>query len=61
MMTFYIGREIKRYQKMWKELSHYFSKEMELKGLDTNSKAAVFRYMVDKLYHELNNSKKEAG
>lgn len=58
-MTFYIGEEIKRYKKMWKALSHYFSKEMELKGLDTRSKAAVFRYMVDKLYNELNDSKKK--
>lgn len=58
MMTFYIGEEIKRYRKMWKSLAYHFSKEMELKGLDPHSQAAVFRYMVDKIYHELNDSKK---
>ena len=59
MMTFYIGKEMKAYEKKWRAISHYFAREMELKGLDTTSKAAVFRYMVDKLYHSLNNSKKK--
>ena len=59
MMTFYIGEEIKGYRKMWKSLSYHFSKEMELKGLDTRSNAAVFRYMIRKLYTELNDSKKK--
>lgn len=59
MMTFYIGKEMKAYEKKWRAISHYFAKEMELKGLDPYSKAAVFRYMVDKLYKKLNDSRKK--
>lgn len=62
MMTFYVGKDYRIYEKKWKDVSLYFSQEMELKGLDTRSKAAVFRYLIDKLWDELNknNNKEEA-
>ena len=48
MMTFYLGKEIKRYQKRFKTLVEHF---MNRAGDSSNS--AIFRYIVDLLYDEI--------
>ena len=59
MMTFYIGKDFRIYEQKWKEISLSFALEMEKKGLDPKSNAAVWRYAIDKLHKALNDSKKK--
>ena len=52
MMTFYLGKEIKRYEKKFKSLIEHF---MNKAGSSSNS--AIFRYIVDILYDEISKVK----
>jgi len=56
MMTFYIGRDYRIYEKKWKEISESFAREMEKKGIKVTG-SAIWRYTIDKLHMSLEKSK----
>jgi len=55
-MSFYIGKDFRIYEKKYKEICVALMKEMEKKRIKV-TKAAVFRYLIDKLHATMNDNK----